>query len=95
MNIRFQSTHKLFFLAAMAGLTTMVSCSKNDDNNQGGNGGGNEVPSQARGAFFIDASGTNKEFILRADNLESGEINLSSNVQRNRSRLGVSATRTW
>ena len=81
MNIRFQSTQKLFFLATMAGLTTMVSCSKNDDNNQGGNGGGNEVPSQARGAFFIDASGTNKEFILRVDNLESGEINLSSNVR--------------
>ena len=81
MNIRFQSTQKLFFLAAMAGLTTMVSCAKNDDNNQGGNGGGNQGPSQARGAFFIDASGTNKEFILRADNLESGEINLSSNVR--------------
>ena len=85
MIINIQSIKKLLLLSTIAGVTTLVSCSKNEDNNgdSGNNGNsGNNGTQEVRGAFFIGASGTDKEYILRADNLESGEINISSNVRQ-------------
>lgn len=77
MIINIQSIKKLLLLSTIAGVTTLVSCSKNDDNN---NGSGSQT--EARGAFFISASGADKEYVLRADNLESGQISISSNVRQ-------------
>lgn len=77
-----QSIKKLLLLSAMAGVTTLVSCSKNDDNNNATGDGSHDNPQDIRGAFFIDASGTDKEYILRANNLESGQVSISSNVRQ-------------
>lgn len=69
-----QTIKGLLLLSAMTGVTTLVSCSKDEDNN------GNQT--EVRGAFFIGASGADKEYVLRADNLESGQISISSNVRQ-------------
>lgn len=59
----------------VAAFTGLTSCSDNTDPTNGGN----EIIKE-KGQFFIGVRGTQAEYIMQAKSLESGELNINTNV---------------
>lgn len=64
---------KKLFLSLAAGIMILSSCSETDGN------GSNEILKE-KGQFFIGVQGNNAEYIMQAKTLDSGELNINTNV---------------
>jgi hypothetical protein len=77
-NIRTEKTKTALRKSALIGCSlltlSLAACDGKDDT-------GNDNDTQKKGTFFIAATGETAQYILRTDNLETGDLSISNNVK--------------